>query len=72
MNLLEIRSASWQLALLANAYMTGHVFNSRRTTLKSSSVNDILCFNSAFKAKNEAYKVDQNVSYFALVLFESF
>jgi len=36
----------------------GHVVNSRRTYLKRSSVNAVLFFNSAFKAKKEALKVD--------------
>ena len=34
--------------------MAGHVLNTRRANLKRSSVNDILFFNCAFKAKNEA------------------
>jgi len=37
--------------------MAGHVVNSRRANLKSSSVNDILFFNSALKAKEEAPNV---------------
>ena len=47
----------------------GHVVNSRRSNLKSSSVNDILFFNNACKAKNEALKVDQKVSHFYFTLF---
>jgi len=49
--------------------MAGHVVNCRRANLKSSQVNDILFFNSTFKAKNEAFKADQNVSRFYLKVF---
>jgi len=46
--------------------MALHVVNSRIAKIKSSSVNNTLSFNSAFKAKNEALKVDQNVSHLLL------
>jgi len=48
--------------------MAGHVFNSRRAKLKSSSVNDILFFNSAFKAKKD-FKVDQKVPHLYVPAF---
>jgi len=36
----------------------GYVVNSRRTNLKSLSVNDILFMNSGLKTKEKAHKVD--------------
>ena len=52
--------------------MAGHVVNSRIANLKSSSVNDVLFFNSAVKATNEALKVDQNVSYFTVFFLKAY
>jgi len=53
--------------------MAGPILNNRRAHLQSSSVNDILIFNSAFKAKNKAFKVDQKVLHFNYtVFFKSF
>jgi len=49
--------------------MAGHVMNSRKANLKSSSVNDILFFYCAFRVKNEVLRVDQNVSNFNLQCF---
>jgi len=41
----------------------GHVVNSRRANLKSSSVNDVL-----FEAKKEELKVDKKVSHFCITV----
>jgi len=41
--------------------MAGHVVNSRRANIKCSSVNDTFLFKRAFKANNEALKVDEEV-----------
>jgi len=38
--------------------MAGHIVNSRRAILKSSSENDILVFNGALRAKKEVLKGD--------------
>jgi len=57
---LQIHCGWWQLAMLMNEFfsMDGHLVNSWRRNLMSSSVNDELFFNSALKAKNEALKLD--------------
>ena len=49
--------------------MARYVVNSRRANVKSSSVNDILFFNSAFKAKNGALEVVQKASHYYLTVF---
>jgi len=41
--------------------MAGHFLNSRRASLMNLLVNDILFFNSAFKAKNEVLKVNPKI-----------
>jgi len=41
--------------------MAGHIVNNKRANLKGSSVNGMLFFNSAFKVKNEALKVDKKL-----------
>jgi len=52
--------------------MAGHALNSGRANLRSSSVNDIILFNSPLKAKNEAIKVDQQVSRFQFCIYKRF
>jgi len=50
--------------------MAGHVVNSRKPNLKSSSVNNVVCFNSSLKDKKEAFKVDQKV--FTVLVYSVF
>jgi len=44
--------------------VTGHVVNSRREMLKSSSVNDMLFFNSALKLGTKRSRLQKGFTFF--------